>query len=393
MSVLLLVVSGACIFAVALLVLVLLVEVVAGAGARGASRAAEDVQPYVVLVPAHDEAGTIQATIVAVRAQLPAGARLLVVADNCSDTTAAEARGAGAEVIERHDPSLRGKGYALAFGIRHLHSAPPAVVVILDADCVPESGALDLLAVRASALNRPVQALYVLSAPFGSSLRLRMAAFAWAVKNHLRPLGLHRLGLPCHLMGSGMAFPWACIANAKLASNHLTEDLQLGVRLAAAGQAPIYCPQARVDSWFPQDGAAQRSQRKRWEHGHLAMIASEALPLLLHGLRSGSAGAIALALDLFVPPLALLALLVLVSSAASAWVLASGGPGLLVAVGCGSLLAFATAVLIAWWGVGRSWVRWPELLTSPLYVLKKLPLYAGFVVRRQTEWVRTGRGR
>lgn len=393
MSVLLLVVSGACIVAVALLVLVLLVEVVAGSGARGAPRFAEHVPPYVVLMPAHDEAGTIQATIAAVRAELPAGARLLVVADNCSDTTAPEARAAGADVIERHDPALRGKGYALAFGIRHLHSAPPAVVLILDADCTPAAGALDLLAARAAALNRPVQALNLVSAPVGSRLQLRMAAFAWAVKNQLRPLGLHRLGLPCHLMGTGMAFPWACIADAKLASSHLTEDLQLGVKFAAAGKAPIFCPQARVDSWFPHDGAAQRSQRKRWEHGHLAMIMSEALPLLLRGCRSGNGGAIALALDLFVPPLALLALLVLVSSAATAWVLASAGPGFLAAVGCGSVLAFAAAVLLAWWRVGRSWVRWPELLSSPLYVLKKLPLYAGFVVRRQTEWVRTGRQR
>jgi cellulose synthase/poly-beta-1,6-N-acetylglucosamine synthase-like glycosyltransferase len=393
MSALLLTVAGSCIVAVAVLVLVLLAEVLAGAGARDEPRAVESVPPYVVLVPAHDEAGSIQATIAAVRAQLPAGARLLVVADNCTDTTAAEALAAGAEVIERHDASLRGKGYALAFGIRHLRSAPPAVVVMLDADCIPAAGALDLLAARASALDRPVQALYVLSAPMGSSLRLRMAAFAWAVKNHLRPLGLHRLRLPCHLMGSGMAFPWHCIANVELASSHLTEDLQLGVKLAAAGRAPIFCPQARVDSWFPQDGAAQRSQRKRWEHGHLAMIRSEALPLLLRGCRSGSAGAIALALDLFVPPLAFLALLVLISCVVSAWVLATTGVGLLVVLGFGTALAFAAAVLLAWWRVGREWVRWPELLSSPLYVLKKLPLYAGFFVRRQTDWVRTGRQR
>ncbi|MBK6005158.1 glycosyltransferase [Ramlibacter ginsenosidimutans] len=393
MSMVLLSIAAAFIVAVALLVLVLLVEVVAGSGARHESRAVEDVPPYVVLVPAHDEAGTIQTTIAAVRAQLPASARLLVVADNCSDTTAAEARAAGAEVIERHDASLRGKGYALAFGVRHLHSAPPPVLVMLDADCIPASGALDLLAARAAATGRPVQALDLLSAHPGSRLSLRMASFAWALKNQLRPLGLHRLGLPCQLMGTGMAFPWDCIGNVELGSSHLTEDLQLGVKLAAAGRAAIFCREARVDSWFPQDGAAQRSQRKRWEHGHLAMIVSEALPLLLRGCRSGNAGAIALALDLCVPPLAFLALLVLVSCLASAWVLATGGPVLLVLLGFGTVLAFAAAVLLAWWRVGRSWVRWPELLSSPLYVMKKLPLYAGFVVRRQTEWVRTGRQR
>jgi hypothetical protein len=31
------------------------------------------------------------------------------------------------------------------------------------------------------------------------------------------------------------------------------------------------------------------------------------------------------------------------------------------------------------------------LLTIPLYVLQKVPIYLGFVKQRQTEWVRTER--
>ena len=30
---------------------------------------------------------------------------------------------------------------------------------------------------------------------------------AFLVKNRVRPIGLMRLGLPCHLMGTGMASP------------------------------------------------------------------------------------------------------------------------------------------------------------------------------------------
>ena len=393
MTTLLLALAGAWVFVVALLVLVLLVEVLAGWSGREESPPAGAVPPYVVLIPAHDESGTIQGTIEAVRAQLPASARVLVVADNCSDRTAADALAAGAEVAERHDPLARGKGHALAFGIRQLRSAPPAVVIVLDADCVPTRGSLDLLAARASALGRPVQALDLMSAPAGSSLRLRMAAFAWALKNHLRPLGLHRLGLPCQLMGTGMAFPWECIGHAELASSHLAEDLQLGVMLAASGHAASYCPQARVDSWFPQEGSAQSSQRTRWEHGHLSTILAHAPALLAKGLRSRNAGAIALALDLFVPPLALLALLVLSSCAMGTWALLFARSGFVAGVAWVSAIAFATSVLLAWWRVGRRWVSGAELLAAPAYVLGKLPIYAGFVVRRQREWVRTGRQR
>jgi hypothetical protein len=53
---------------------------------------------------------------------------------------------AGAEVIERFDPDRRGKGYALDFGVRHLSTRPPEIVVIVDADCIVEGDAIDRLA-------------------------------------------------------------------------------------------------------------------------------------------------------------------------------------------------------------------------------------------------------
>ncbi len=47
-----------------------------------------------VLVPAHNEERVIQATLESIRSQLTEGDRLLVIADNCSDTTARIARNA-----------------------------------------------------------------------------------------------------------------------------------------------------------------------------------------------------------------------------------------------------------------------------------------------------------
>lgn len=396
MSAVLVTLGYAWIGVVALLVMVLLVEVVAGCRIEAPrdGAATRVVPSYVVLMPAHDEAGTIESTIAAVRPQLPPSARLLVVADNCSDATAAQARRAGAEVVERRHASLRGKGHALAYGLEQLRSAPPDVVVVLDADCIPAPGALDLIAARAAELHRPVQALYLMSAPPGSSLALRLAAFAWALKNELRPRGLHRLGLPCQLMGSGMAFPWDGVEHVQLASGHLTEDLQLGVQLAGSGSAPCFLPQARVDSWFPESQAALQSQRRRWEHGHLSMILA-GVPRLLRDLpRGGGTNALALALDLCVPPLALLAAMLAVSCALAVVMAAFGGAGWLpVVLAAFSLLAYAASVGMAWWQVGRRWVTFLELASALDYAARKLPLYAAFILRRQREWVRTNRER
>ena len=65
-----------------------------------------------VLVPAHNESGKILPTLADIRAQLAAGDRLLVVADNCDDDTAPVAR-SPAQKSSIARPYRVGKGYAL----------------------------------------------------------------------------------------------------------------------------------------------------------------------------------------------------------------------------------------------------------------------------------------
>src|SRR5262249_30591342 len=66
-----------------------------------------------VLVPAHNESRALLPTLADINAQLRAADRLVVVADNCTDDTAAVAGAAGADVVERLDLVKHGKGYAL----------------------------------------------------------------------------------------------------------------------------------------------------------------------------------------------------------------------------------------------------------------------------------------
>ena len=161
-----------------------------------------------VLVPAHNECLGIASTIINVRSQLKSHDRLIVVADNCSDDTAAVSSAAGADVIERKDLTKRGKGFALDCGVRQLNFDPREIVIIVDADCQVESGAIDELASTCTATGRPTQALYLMTVPAVSQINHQVAEFSWRVKNWMRPLGLQALHLPCQLMGTGMAFPW-----------------------------------------------------------------------------------------------------------------------------------------------------------------------------------------
>ena len=411
----LLVASG---FAVAALAIVLLIEVLAAGPARprrvwaaAADRgAARSPGPVAVLIPAHDEAVGIAATLASLRPQLQAGDRLLVVADNCSDDTAAVARAAGAEVVERVDVERRGKGYALDFGVKALASRPPAFVLIVDADCEVLPDAVAGLRGACQALERPVQARYLLYTPgrpavpgtadgavaaqeagTAPAIGAGIAELAIIVKNWVRPKGLARLGLPCPLLGSGMMFPWPVLASAPLASGNIVEDMQLGVELTARGQGPLFIEEAQVRSPFPSSDEGQRGQRRRWEHGHLQTLLAATPRLLARGLGHMDRSAVALALDLAVPPLALLvmgggmvSLLALVNLLLGGWVL----PFVLSAAG---LLMIGIAVLLAWSRYARERLPAAVLWRAPAYALAKIPVYLGFLRGRQTEWVRARR--
>jgi cellulose synthase/poly-beta-1,6-N-acetylglucosamine synthase-like glycosyltransferase len=344
----------------------------------------------VVLIPAHDEAKGIARVLGAIGAALPENARLLVVADNCSDDTAARARAAGAEVVERHDPARRGKGFALAFGREHLRAAPPACVIVIDADCVPEGDTIARLARAAIADNAPIQSAYLIAPKQAASPMVQISGFAFLVKNLVRQAGLRQIGAPAVLTGSGMAFPWALFADVPLASDNIVEDLALGIDLARAGHPP--CFEAGAFIWSePSSGGGTLTQRTRWENGFLATARGHALPLIGEGLATRRWGLLWLGLHLLVPPLALLVMLDLVAAGALALLALAGGNAVPFAIALGLLVVVCIVVGLAWGLHGRAQIGAATLLRVPLYLLWKIPIYLRLVRGGETRWVRTER--
>jgi len=182
-----------------------------------------------ILIPAHNEANGIGQTLARVRNVLPLQAKILVVADNCSDDTAERARTSGTEVIERSDPVRRGKGYALDFGRTHLSNSPPDCVMVLDADCIPEPGTIETLGAAALETARPVQSVNLMRAGSDASPIVQISNFAFLIKNLIRQRGLVRSGGPAMLTGTGMAFPWPVFEKLPLASSNIVEDLAITV--------------------------------------------------------------------------------------------------------------------------------------------------------------------
>jgi len=349
-------------------------------------------QRVAVLLPAHNESTGILPTLADITVQIRAGDRLLVVADNCTDDTAAVAAAAGAEVVDRNEPERKEKGYALAWGLRHLGADPPEIVIIIDADCRVAEGVFDRLAAACAATHRPVQALDLMTAPNGSSINVKVAEFAWRVKNWVRPLGLRALGLPCQLMGTGMALPWDVISSAHLASGSIVEDLKLGLDLTVAGIPPIFCPFPGVSSDFPLTVEGTQRQRLRWEQGQIKAIVTMVPRLFFLAIVRADLNLLALALDAAVPPLSLLAMLVMVMLAVAATATLLGISSAAIFVSSASCVGLISGVFLAWLKYGRDILPRGSILLIFLYACRKIPLYSK-ILSRNSEWTRTDRGR
>ncbi len=349
--------------------------------------------PVAVLIPAHDEELVIEHTLKALTSQLNEKDSLVVVADNCTDKTAELAKKNGADVLVRIDQHNRGKGYALDAGISYIgeKGIVPEVLIIIDADCQIAPGSISRLANQCLFHDRPVQALDLMRSKENAGISQKVAEFAWVVKNQVRPLGSRQLGMPCQLMGTGMAFPWRLLVEVDFASDEIAEDMKLGIDLSLAGYPPVFDPYALVESFFPETTEAESQQRTRWEHGHLAMITSFGPKLIWSSLVKRDIRLLSLALDLIVPPLAMLVLVSLFSLLFSLLVFFLENSMVPFITSLLGMLLLFFSVLLSWLKWGKNIVTISELAFVPLYTLKKIPVYINFIYSRQKEWVKTDR--
>lgn len=355
---------------------------------------AKKLARFVVVVPAHDEELQIATTVGSLKAlDYPADLfRVLVVADNCSDATAAKARAAGAEVLERKHDSLRGKGYALEYAFNFvLSEGLTDAVVVVDADTLVSKSLLRSFAGHLEAGALAVQAEYGVSNPF-ASWRTQLMTVALAMFHRVRSLGRERLGVSAGLRGNGMCFSTELLRTHPHKAFGLVEDVEYSIAIGRAGVRIAYADEAKVYGEMVSSAKASQTQRQRWEGGRMALVKQELPGLIAQALRQRSAMLMDLALDVAIPPLSYLGLAVVVGLSLEAGLLILGH----VMPGASALLwALNAACLIAYVvrGVMLSGLGWRgvwALLFAPAYVLWKvlLMLKPG---RKDGAWIRTRR--
>ncbi len=267
---------------------------------------------FALITPAHNEQDVIAATVRRLRQiDYPvAYFDVHVVADHCSDATAATAEAAGASVHIRSDEPRGRKGYAVDWLIKRLlvDSRHYDAIAVFDADSRVDRDFLTVVQRLFADGAQVVQGRHVIANP-DNSLFSALADADMRLNNRIRNQAKENLGLSARLMGDAMVFrrqvleqhPW-------IGAQSLTEDRDYGIYLVTQRVRIRYTPDAfslgqAVTRW--KDATPQRL---RWYGGAFDLQRRYLRVLWSLTWRQRYWDALDKFLELALPPFSLLAL-------------------------------------------------------------------------------------
>jgi hypothetical protein len=343
-----------------------------------------------VLVPAHDEELLITDCVRSIRAMdyPPEAVSTVVIADNCSDRTAALARAAGAQCLERHDATRPGKPRALAWALDRLSLAAWDACVIVDADSTVAPGFARALSREAPLEHKVVQTYFGTRNEWESWLT-RLAGVLTRCRYEVTYPLKRAAGLNCPLTGNGM-----CLGTAPLLADgwrafSLTENWELYASYTAAGVPIRYAGGARLFSQEAHTLRGSATQRRRWLAGRLWVL-RHWTGRLLRSDRIGWHQKLDALCELGAPS-PTLHLLVAAAVAATAFgaLPAPAGP-VIGAVALASLASHVTVTLLVLRRHPRPWSVVAAFSLLPVYVAWRALLAVGTLVRlRDARWRKT----
>jgi cellulose synthase/poly-beta-1,6-N-acetylglucosamine synthase-like glycosyltransferase len=356
----------------------------------------ENQKNFAVVIPAHDEEHGILKTLQSSLAlEYPRNKfTVIVVADNCTDQTASIARSAGAEVYERNDDKLRGKGYALRWIFdKILPENRFDAVVVVDADSVMDK---KFLTVMNFYLQRGADSLQstdiVETGP--ASWSANMIRISFLLYNFIRPFGRHVLGLPIGLRGNGMCLAVKTLKEVPWNAYSLAEDVDYGLHLLLSGKPTYFAPEAVVYATMPQQVENAQSQRTRWEGGRISLIRKYSIPLLKSAWKRRSYQYFDTLVDLITPSIvnmiAIVGCMVMLNLVFSLAGVEKSHMYVVLWVAAGICGLFH--LLIGLFIAKADKALYVALLNVPRYFLWKIGLYLHiFSTKSPDEWIRTTR--
>lgn len=226
---------------------------------------------FAVILPAYNEEKVIRFSIESLRKlAYPADKfDIFLVADHCTDATAALARSTGVMVLEHSGPGLKpGKGRALKWACEQIlalnkHDA----FCYFDADSLAHPGFLAVMNDHLAGGEEAVQGRQL--AKNTESWLARILAAGQIVSNRFYQQPKYALGLSATLHGKGMCFSRRVAAQYPWDETCLTEDIEMQRRLIRCGVRITWAEDALVYDEEPVTIRQYIKRKVRWTRGSL----------------------------------------------------------------------------------------------------------------------------
>ncbi len=220
--------------------------------------------------------------------------KIFVIADNCTDDTAAICRGLGCIVFERNDLEHIGKGFALHWFFEQMHTGQeyadlvPEAYIVVDADNLLRENFI-------SEMNRAFDSGYDMVTSYRNTKNFCKnwisAGYGYWFLHEARHLSNCRrlFRLSCAISGTGFLISSSVVKeydNWKFFT--LTEDIECSTTYALSGRKVGYAPDAELYDEQPEKFSHSWRQRERWAKGFYQVFAKSGGKLMLRCFRSFS---------------------------------------------------------------------------------------------------------
>lgn len=247
---------------------------------------AKKLHKFAAVISARNESAVIGELVHSIKKQnYPAELLdVFVIADNCTDNTAAVAERAGAIVFERFNRQQVGKGYALDYAFQRIEKeygqAQYEGYFIFDADNLLDANYV-------AEMNKVFDNGYRVITSYRNSKNfdsnwISAGSALWFLReakflNNSRMI----LGTNCAVSGTGFLVASDVIrARGGWKYHLLTEDIQFSIDCACEGERVVYCSTAMLYDEQPVTFEQSWNQRLRWSKGFYQVFAHYGKKLL-----------------------------------------------------------------------------------------------------------------
>ncbi len=333
---------------------------------------------FAILVPAQNDEKLIEKIVAYLIADIEYPSELydvIVIADNCTDSTSYLASFAGAQVLESTNDWKQGKGHALEWAFTQLKKKNYDAYLIIDVNTEVEKTALKYLD-AAIAKGADAMQLSCVLQDVDSSWQKRYEDVLLSGINYLRRQGRDRLGISCGIAGNGLCLTKQILELIPFEAFTNIEGLEYHCQLVLSEERVCFVPGAKV---YINPLERDKEEQKALD-GERLEIFSKYHSKLLKAFFNGNLSALDSLFDFYIPNLKMffLGLIVILFSGAMLLIAAVWRTDceelFLVSLGISGLSLLSIVMLISYIFTAMlerrvSIISWLAVFCFPFYVL------------------------